>query len=67
MKKDNIQIGKTYEAKVSGNLVSVRVVANHSRGGFIAINLTTNRQIHLKTAARLRPIIDNQSLSSHKD
>lgn len=61
MRKENIEIGKIYQVKVSGKLVKVRVTANHSNGGYIGTNLATNRQIRIKTAARLRSLFEKDN------
>lgn len=55
MKKSEVKIGEIYFAKVSGKIVKVRLTAEKSSGGYFAINLSTNRQIFCRTAARLRP------------
>lgn len=54
MKKKDVQVGKTYEAKISGRLVPVRLDREYSFGGWIATNLVTNREVRIKTAAKLR-------------
>lgn len=57
MKKKDVQIGKTYIAKVSNKLVPVKILRDAPygfRGGWIALNTTTGREIHVKSAARLR-------------
>jgi hypothetical protein len=54
MRNSEIQIGAVYEARVSGRLVPVRVVAAHPAGGWEAINLATGRRLRLKSARRLR-------------
>ena len=74
MKRSEVEIGETYIAKVSGHLVSVRIMHDlgmdlwptpgctgtglhkyrEVHGGWDAINVATGREIHIKTAARLR-------------
>jgi len=54
MRKNEVSIGKRYIAKVSGNLVEVRLLRESPYGGWDAINLKTNRKIRIKTAGRLR-------------
>lgn len=54
MKKADVQIGGTYIAKVSNQLVPVLLMAESRYGGWIARNEKTGRQIRIKTAARLR-------------
>ena len=54
MKKQDIQIGMTYIAKVSGVLTKVRVTGTSPYGGWCAVNVATGRQIRVRSAARLR-------------
>ena len=66
MKKAEIQIGKSYVAKVSGVLAIVRIVgireippASWSSTGswrtiFDAVNVSTGRKVTIRSAARLR-------------
>jgi hypothetical protein len=63
MKLNDVKIGSMYEMKVSGRLVRVRVLTetlhrtlSGYRKGFTALNLTTNRVLNLRSAARLRPL-----------
>jgi len=54
MKTAQVQIGGTYIAKVSGNLVAVRIDRESPYGGWDATNLKTGRSVRIRTAARLR-------------
>jgi len=54
MKKSEVTIPGFYTAKVSGQIVTVKVYAIHRLGGWHAINMATGREIRIKTAARLR-------------
>jgi len=54
MKKAEIKVGGTYLAKVSGTVVPVRIRAEHPRCGWVGVNAVTNREVRIKTAARLR-------------
>jgi len=54
MKRQNIEVGRTYLVKVSGRLVPVRLEAEHSNGGWTGVNKETRRQVRVRTAARLR-------------
>ena len=54
MRKQDIEIGRSYLAKVSGKLVSVKILRASVYGGWDARNLTTGREIRIKTAGRLR-------------
>ncbi len=54
MKKDQVQIGQTYHAKITDKVVPVRIDAEHKSGGWHGTNMTTNRKVHIKTAQKLR-------------
>jgi len=54
MKKQEIQIGQTYLAKVTGRLVHVRIDAQSRHGGWDATNLATRKKVRIKSAQRLR-------------
>lgn len=54
MKKAEVRIGGHYEAKVSGGIAVVRIVAISPFGGWTGTNIKTGRDVRIKTAARLR-------------
>ncbi len=54
MKKNEIKIGNTYTAKVSGNIAKVRIDAENKNGGWDATNLATKKKVRIKSAQRLR-------------
>ena len=54
MKKNEIKIGNTYTAKVSGTIAKVRIEAENRNGGWDATNLGTKKRIRIKSAQRLR-------------
>jgi len=54
MKKDQVQIGQTYNAKITDKVVPVRIDAEHKSGGWHGTNMTTNRKVHIKSAQKLR-------------
>jgi hypothetical protein len=54
MKKNDVQIGDHYIAKVSGKLTTVRILGTSPYGGWDAINIETRRPVAIKSAARLR-------------
>ena len=60
MRKHDVRIGGEYFAKVSGNLVAVKINCINPHGGWDATNTKTNRRIRIKTAARLRSTVSNQ-------
>lgn len=54
MKKTDVEIGKTYAAKVSGKIVPVRILRTSRHGGWVAENTRTGREVRIRSAARLR-------------
>ena len=54
MKKAEVEIGSTYIVKVSGVLARVRITGEPPYGGWRGKNLTTGREIRIRSAARLR-------------
>ncbi len=54
MKKNEIKIGNTYTAKVSGTIAKVRIDAENRNGGWDATNLGTKKKVRIKSAQRLR-------------
>jgi hypothetical protein len=54
MKKREVEIGGVYVAKVSGQLVTVRIDRESPYGGWEATNLSTRRSVRVRSAARLR-------------
>lgn len=54
MKKNQVQIGGTYVAKVSGQLASVRIDGESPYGGWEATNIATGRKVRIKSPQRLR-------------
>jgi hypothetical protein len=58
MKKEQVQIGETYIAKVSDKLTTVRITGESRHGGWDAINTKTNKAIRIKSPQRLRGLAD---------
>ena len=56
MKKNEVQVGGVYTAKVSDKLVEVRIDGENRHGGWNATNLATGKKIHIKSPARLRGV-----------
>ena len=54
MKKKDVQSGKRYLAKVSGDLTVVRLGPESPYGGWDAKNEKTGRPVRIKSAQRLR-------------
>ena len=57
MRKNEIEIGSYYVARVSGRLTIVRIDRESPYGGWDATNIKTKREIHLRSAARLRHVV----------
>jgi len=54
MKKNEVKIGETYRAKVSGTIANVRITGENPYGGWDGINVATKRKVRIKSAQRLR-------------
>jgi len=54
MKKQDVKVGESYLAKVSGKVVPVRITGESRYGGWNAVNRETNREVRIKSAQRLR-------------
>jgi len=54
MKKNDVETGATYVAKVSGKLARVRIERESPYGGWDAKNVDTGRRVRIRTAQRLR-------------
>jgi hypothetical protein len=57
MKKAEVEIGGRYMAKVSGKRVTVRITAVSIYGGWDAVSETSGRQIRVRGAQRLHPLV----------
>ena len=65
MRKADVQVGAKYSAKVSGTLTVVRIDGIRSlRGltrnttGWYATNLKTGREVMIRSAAKLRSLVE---------
>lgn len=54
MKKDEVQVGKIYTAKVTDKVVPVRIDAESRHGGWDATNMATGKKVRIKSPQRLR-------------
>lgn len=63
MRAKDVQVGKRYRAKVSGELVTVRILSAAPIGGWYAKSEKTGRMIRIKTAARLRCPVEGPEAS----
>lgn len=58
MRKHEVEIGQVYLVKVSQKLVPVRIDNKSIYGGWFGTNLKTARQVRIKSAAKLRRILN---------
>lgn len=58
MKAKAVVVGNTYLVKVTGRIVPVQIIAPDPRGGWNAVNTVTGRSLRLKSAARLRAVVN---------
>ncbi len=54
MKKEDVKVGKTYQAKITGRITEVRITGVNRHGGWDAVNVMTNRKVRIKSAQKLR-------------
>lgn len=58
MLNDDVAVGKTYTAKISGKLVRVRILSmfiqHNGRRAWTARNIDTGREIRIMSGAKLR-------------
>jgi hypothetical protein len=54
MKKDEVKIGGTYAAKVTGKVVPVRIDAANPHSGWDGTNMKTKKPVRIKSAQQLR-------------
>jgi len=59
MKKNDVECGATYVAKVSGKLARVRIERESPYGGWDATNVDTGRRARIKSAQRLRRAVSD--------
>ena len=57
MKKDEVKVGQAYRVKVSGKIADVRITGENRHGGWDGVNVATNRQVRIKSAQRLRSVV----------
>ena len=58
MKKNEVQIGATYQVSVTGKLAPVKIVRENPHGGWNGVNVDTKREVRIKSAQRLRKRLD---------
>jgi hypothetical protein len=70
MKKDEVRIGSTYKAKVSGSVVPVKITEEKWSGdkqvGWVGTNTETGRSVRVKSAQRLRAEVGGKPAKPEK-
>jgi len=61
MKEADVRIGETYWAKVRGVVVPVKVDRKSPLGGWVGMNTLTGRTVRIKSAQRLRGVVNLRS------
>lgn len=64
MKMNEVKIGETYGAKVTGKPCLVKILGGNRHGGWDAINLATNKTIRIKSAQRLNRVLDKRGFAT---
>jgi len=65
IRKRDVRVGSTYAVKVGAQVVEVRLDAESRLGGWVGTNLVTGRQVRIKSAAKLRRVINDNSKGTH--
>lgn len=61
MTKNQLKEGSKYTCKVSNKLTTVKLIkADFDRNRYVCLNLNTNREIVLKSGARLRAVVEGK-------
>jgi hypothetical protein len=55
MKNEEIEVGKTYEAKVARRSIEVRIDGENPKGGWNATAIASGKPVRIKNAQALRP------------
>ena len=50
----DVKIGRYYATKISGKMTIIKIEAKSPRGGWTGRNISTNRRVRIKSAAKLR-------------
>jgi len=59
MKKNDVTVGESYVAKVTGKLARVRIERESPHGGWEATSVETGRRVRIKSAQRLRRAVSD--------
>ena len=54
MKMNDVKIGGEYEARIAGETMQVRILAEKASGGWTALNLETKKKVFVPLARQLR-------------
>lgn len=62
MKQREVEVGGCYLVKVSGVLVPVRLAEESPFGGWVGVNMKTERRVRIRTAGKLRRPLSNDEV-----
>jgi hypothetical protein len=63
MRREQVQLGQTYVAKINGHLQPVRVLRESIWGGWDCRDRVSGREIRVKTSAKLRRVFGEEPQS----
>jgi hypothetical protein len=63
--KKDVVVGERYVARLGQFFAVVRIDAVGHRGGWAATNLVTGRQVHIKSAQKLRRVANDSDLARY--
>lgn len=65
IKKSEVKIGGIYLIRLNQRFVKCRIDSENPRGGWLATNLTTSREIRIRSAAKLRREVEPEKRLSY--
>jgi len=68
VKAKDVSIGNHYTAKISGEVVVIKLLSDwHGGRGWHGLNLRTGRTVHIKSAAKLRRAVSMSEALEYKE
>ena len=53
MKKEDVKIASVYAIKFGNNTCGIRITSQHPHGGWVGVNISTGKSMHITSANRL--------------
>lgn len=66
MLKNQVYVGKVYRVRLHGTFTNVQLLREVPQGGWVAMNQTTNREVRIKSAAKLRFEVSRDSIHHYE-